>query len=136
MTQTKQVILPITGMPCAKCVATGERRLKKENGVVVANVNLSSERATVEYNPELAKLGGLIGRVTKAGYGVAMGEADLFVKRMSDDNDARRLERVINKIDGVLDEKVNLSTEHIRIQYIPTILSQAEIRKVIKANGF
>ena len=136
MTQTKQVILPITGMTCANCVATVERSLKKENGVVVANVNLSSERATVEYNPELAKLGGLIGRVTKAGYGVAMGEADLFVKRMSDDNDARRLERVINKIDGVLDVKVNLSTEHIRIQYIPTIISQAEIRKVIKANGF
>lgn len=136
MTETKQVILPITGMTCANCVATVERNLKKEKGVLVANVNLSSERATVEYNPELSMLGGLIERVTKAGYGVATGEADLLIKRISDDNDARRLERAINKIDGVLDVKANLTSEHVRIQYIPTIVSQAELRKVIKGAGF
>jgi Cu+-exporting ATPase len=136
MTQTKQVILPITGMTCANCVATVERNLKKEKGVIVANVNLSSERATVEYNPEISKLGGLIERVTKAGYGVAMGEADLLIKRLSDDNDARRLERAVQKIEGVLEVKVNLTTGQVRIQYIPTIVSQAELRKGIKLSGF
>ena len=40
MSETKQVILPITGMTCANCVATVERNLKKEKGVTVANVNL------------------------------------------------------------------------------------------------
>lgn len=136
MSQTKQVILPITGMTCANCVATVERNLKKDKGVLVANVNLSSERATVEYNPELSGLGGLIERITKAGYGVAKGEADLLLKRLSDDNDARRLERAISKIEGVLDIKVNLATEQVRIQYIPTIVSQAELRKAIKSAGF
>ena len=41
MAETKQVILPITGMTCANCVATVERNLKKDKGVIVANVNLS-----------------------------------------------------------------------------------------------
>ena len=136
MSQTKQVILPITGMTCANCVATVERNLKKDKGVLVANVNLSSERATVEYNPDLSKIGSLIERVNRAGYGVATGEADLLIKRIGDDNDARRLERAISKIEGVLDVTVNLSTEHIRIQYIPTIVSQTELRKAIKAIGF
>jgi Cu+-exporting ATPase len=136
MPQTKQVILPITGMTCANCVATVERNLKKDKGVVLANVNLSSERATVEYNPDLSRLDGLIDRVTKAGYGVATGEADLLIKRMSDDNDARRLERALNKIEGILDVKVNLTAEQVRIQYIPTIVSQSEIRQVIKTTGF
>ena len=136
MSQTKQVILPITGMTCANCVGTVERNLKKDKGVIVANVNLSSERATVEYNPELSKLSGLIERVTKAGYGVATGEADLLIKRMSDDNDARRLERALRKIEGVLDVKVNLTAEQVRIQYIPTIVSQAELRKGITSIGF
>jgi Cu+-exporting ATPase len=76
MTETKQVILPITGMTCANCVATVERNLKKEKGVSVANVNLSSERATVEFDPGQSKLEGLIERIVKAGYGVATGEAD------------------------------------------------------------
>jgi Cu+-exporting ATPase len=136
MSETKQVILPITGMTCANCVATVERNLKKEKGVTVANVNLSSERATVEYNPELSKLASLIERVNKAGYGVATGEADLLIKRMSDDSDARRIEKAINKVEGVLDVNVSITTEHARIRYIPTIVSQSELRREIKAAGF
>ena len=46
----KQVTLPITGMTCANCVATVERNLKKLDGVQNAVVNLSSERATVEFS--------------------------------------------------------------------------------------
>lgn len=136
MSQVKQVILPITGMTCANCVSTVERNLKKEEGVKIANVNLSSERATVEYDPDLSPLANLIQRVTKAGYGVAMGEADLLVKRMSDDIDARRIERAINKIEGVLNVSVNIASEHVKIKYIPTIVSQVELRRVIKSAGF
>jgi len=136
MSQTKQVILPITGMTCANCVSTVERNLKKEKGVLIANVNLSSERATVEYNPDLSQLDGLIARVTKAGYGVATGEADLLINRIGDDNDARRLERALKKIEGVLDVNINLSTERVRAQYIPTVVSQADLRKAIKSAGF
>ncbi len=136
MSQAKQVILPITGMTCANCVATVERNLKKDKGVMVANVNLSSERATIEYNPEISKLGNLIERVNKAGYGVATGEADLLIKRMSDDNDARRIEKAVNKIEGVLDVNVSITSEQAKIKYIPTIVSQAELRRVIKSSGF
>jgi Cu+-exporting ATPase len=56
MTETKQVTLPITGMTCANCVATVERNLKKEKGVQGALVNLSSERATIEFDPALTGL--------------------------------------------------------------------------------
>ena len=136
MSESKQVILPITGMTCANCVATVERNLKKEKGVTVANVNLSSERATVEYDPTLSPLSTLIARVNKAGYGIATGDADLLIKRMSDDNDARRIERVIGKMDGVLEVNVSITTEHAKIHYIPTIVSQAELRKAIKSAGF
>ncbi len=136
MSQTKQVILPITGMTCANCVATVERNLKKDKGVMVANVNLSSERATIEYNPDVSKLGDLIQRVTKAGYGVATGEADLLIKRLSDDNDARRIEKAVNKIEGVLDVRVSITTEQAKIKYIPTIVSQAELRRAINSAGF
>src|SRR5512132_1845059 len=103
MSDTKQLTLPITGMTCANCVATVERNLKKEKGVQAAVVNLSSERATVEFDPALIGLEQLIGRVERAGYGVASGEADLLIRRMSDDNDARRLDKALRALDGVLD---------------------------------
>jgi P-type Cu+ transporter len=136
MSHSKQVILPITGMTCANCVATIERNLKKENGVLNASVNLSSERATIEYNPDLSQLNSFVDRVTKAGYGIATGEADLLIKHLSDVNDARRLEHAVSKIEGVRKVYVNITTDRIRIQYIPTIINQSELRKSINSIGF
>ncbi len=134
--QTKQVTLPITGMTCANCVATVERSLKKEKGVEGANVNLSSERATVEFDPSITGLDVLIGRVQRAGYGVATGEADLLIRRLSDDNDARRLEKALGAIEGVLEAQVSYATERARVRYVPTVVSQVDLRRAVEAAGF
>jgi Cu+-exporting ATPase len=136
MTETKQVTLPITGMTCANCVATVERNLKKEKGVQGALVNLSSERATIEFDPALTGLEALIGRVQRAGYGVASGEADLLIRRMSDDNDARRLEKALRAVEGVQDVQVSFTTEHARVRYIPTLASQSDLRHAAASAGF
>ncbi len=136
MADTKQIVLPITGMTCANCVATIERNLKKQNGVQGTVVNLSSERATVEFNPELVGLSDLIGRVERAGYGIAQGEANLAISGMSDNNDARRLEKTLEKLEGVLKVQVNLTAEKVAVSYVPTIISQSEIRQAIKSAGF
>ncbi len=136
MSDSKQITLPVTGMTCANCVATVERNLKKVDGVQSAMVNLSSERATVEYDPDLAGIGDLIARIQRAGYDIASGEADILVRRMSDDNDARRLEKVLGGMEGVLGAQVSYATEHARVKYIPTAVSQAELRKAVSAAGF
>ena len=93
MAVTRQLTLPVTGMTCANCVATVERNLKKLDGVDSAVVNLSSERATVEFDSALLGMSDFIARIERAGYGIATGEADLVIKRLADDNDARRLEK-------------------------------------------
>lgn len=136
MAETKQITLPITGMTCANCVATIERNLKKVQGVRQAMVNLSSERATVEFDPSLVRLEDLVQRVERLGYGVASGEADLIIQRMSDDNDARRLERALQKLEGVLEVQVSFAAERARVRYIPTVISQAEIRRAVASAGF
>ena len=136
MAETKQVTLPVTGMTCANCVATIERNLKKVNGVEVALVNLSSERASVEFDPSLVTVTDLIGRIQRAGYDVATGEADLMIRRLSDDNDARRLERSLSQLEGVLEAQVNLASERARVRYIPTVVSQSDLRQAVAAAGF
>jgi P-type Cu+ transporter len=136
MPETKQVTLPITGMTCANCVATVERNLKKVDGVQGAAVNLSSERATVEFDPALTGMEALIGRVRRAGYDVATGEADLVIQRLSDNSDALRLEKALSQLDGVLEAQVVYGAERARVRYIPTIISQAEIRRAVAQAGF
>jgi Cu+-exporting ATPase len=136
MSDTKQLTLPITGMTCANCVATVERNLKKLDGVNTAVVNLSSERATVDFDSAKLGLTDVIARVERAGYGVATGEADLIIKRLADDNDARRLEKALAKLEGVLEAQVTFATEKARVQYVPTIVTQAEIRRAVASAGF
>lgn len=123
-------------MTCANCVATVERNLKKLDGVQSAVVNLSSERATVEFDSVKLALSDVIARVNRAGYGIATGEADLIIKRLSDDNDARRLEKALSKLEGVLEAQVTVATEKARIKYIPTIITQAELRRAVASVGF
>src|SRR5512147_2065347 len=136
MADTKQLTLPITGMTCANCVATVERNLKKLDGVQSAVVNLSSERATVDIDAAKLGLPEVIARVNRAGYGVATGDAELIIKRLSDDNDARRLEKALAKLEGVLEAQVTFTTEKARVKYVPTIVTQAELRAAVSQSGF
>lgn len=136
MSEIKQLILPIKGMTCANCVATVERNLKKVPGVHQANVNLSSERATVELDPRQATLELLVDRVRKAGYDIALGEARFSFRRLADDNDARRLEKLLMATEGVLGVSVNLLAEQAIVKYIPTLLTQSELRKILHGAGF
>jgi len=133
---SRQISLPIIGMTCANCVAAVERNLLKLDGVKVAAVNLSSERAIIEYDPQLVDQDAMLARIQRAGYDVALGEVDLLIQRLSDDTDARRLEKALSAIEGVVDVSVNLATERARVHYIPTVATQSEIRRGVRAAGF
>src|SRR5687767_8398175 len=74
-----EIDLPITGMTCASCVRRVEKALGKVDGVIEANVNLATERASVAYDPEQVSLADLKGAVEKAGYGVAALPVDVPV---------------------------------------------------------
>ena len=136
MTEQKHLTLPILGMTCANCVATVERNLKKVEGVDSANVNLSSERAAVSYDPEKANLGDFISRVERAGYQIAMGEASLGIRNLADSSDALRLEKALNTKEGVIEANVNLASEKALVKYVPTIISQNDLRRAIRSAGF
>ncbi len=136
MSDQKHLTLPILGMTCANCVAAVERNLKKVDGVETANVNLSSERAAVTYDPDKANLDEFIKRIERAGYHVAMGEASLGLKNLADASDASRLEKVLNKQEGVIEAHVNLTSEKALIKYVPTVISQNDLRHIIRSAGF
>jgi len=73
---TKKPIFPVSGMTCASCVARVEEALSGVPGVVSANVNLASEKATVEYTEE-TELADLRRAVREAGYELGLEAATL-----------------------------------------------------------
>ena len=90
---TAKVDLPITGMTCANCAQNIERALRKLDGVLQANVNLASEKASVEYLPSLINLEALKRAVEDAGYGVIELEEEIG----AEDVEARAREQEIRR---------------------------------------
>lgn len=136
MSEARQLILPIVGMTCANCVATVERNLKKLEGVHLASVNLSSERAAIEFDPNRVKIDDLVERIRYAGYDVAIGEIQFVMQRMTDSNDAQRLEKSLLQAEGILEARVNYASERLYIKFIPTVISPKEIHRLIQQVGF
>jgi len=64
---TKKSIFPVGGMTCASCVTRVRQALSSVPGVISANVNLASEKATVEYI-EGTEIASLRQAVKDAGY--------------------------------------------------------------------
>lgn len=91
--KVERVILPIRGMTCAACVKRVENALRSGKGVVSAHVNFATERASVEYLPEVVTVRGLKRAVEEAGYQVLeVQEEDLVEKeRLARERELRRL---------------------------------------------
>ncbi len=64
----KETVLAIEGMTCASCSVAVERALKKQKGVSFVNVNLTTNKATLSYDPAQVKMSALKAAVDKAGY--------------------------------------------------------------------
>ena len=66
--ETEKTIIKIGGMTCASCSQTIEKTLKNTACVIEANVNLASEKATIEYNPRTIKYENLTKVIESTGY--------------------------------------------------------------------
>lgn len=73
MSHTKKTF-SIKGMHCASCVSVLEKSLKSVDGVSQANVNLATEKATVEYDPEKVTDKELASAVANVGYQALINE--------------------------------------------------------------
>jgi P-type Cu+ transporter len=136
MGEVKNVTMPVTGMTCANCAATIERNVRKLQGIQVANVNLASEKLSVEFDPGVLDERGIIARVERAGYGVAIGKTELPITGMRDNSDAIGLEKLLVKQEGVLAASVSYGTERVTLEFIPGMTSIGELAKVIRKAGF
>jgi Cu+-exporting ATPase len=62
--------LPVSGMTCAACARTIERTLASTPGVSRANVNLATNTATVEFDPDVVQVRDFVGAIEGLGFGV------------------------------------------------------------------
>lgn len=132
----ESVNLGVRGMTCANCTGRVERALNKVDGVTEASVNLATERATVQFDPEQTDVPSLLKVVEKAGYSPVTEQASLSVGGMTCANCVSRVERGLKKLDGVLDASVNLATERATVTFVPGLTTGAALATAVTKAGY
>lgn len=135
MGETNHATLGITGMTCAACSNRIEKTLNKMDGVD-AQVNLTTEKASIDYNPEKTSLDAITKKIENIGYGVLKEKVDLDVFGMTCAACSTRIEKVLNKQEGVTQATVNLTTESAVIEYNPGIVDVETLIAKIKNTGY
>jgi Cu+-exporting ATPase len=68
MAKTKTITLSVMGMHCQSCASRVESSLKKQRGIDNVNVNLATERATVDFDENVLSEPDIINAIAKTGY--------------------------------------------------------------------
>lgn len=132
----ENVTLSITGMTCAACATRIEKNIAKVPGVQKANVNLATEKASVTYDPTKASVEDLITKIKKTGYGVQEEKVKLNIFGMTCAACATRIEKALNKVEGVTSASVNLATEKASVEFIPGETNIDQIINAVKKVGY
>ncbi|MFP1772067.1 heavy metal translocating P-type ATPase [Lonsdalea quercina] len=117
MSQSQPLHLTVTGMSCAACASRIERVLNRLDGVS-ANVNFASEKAVVSLDDARSSSTDVIAAIRKAGFDVADQRVSLAVDGMSCVACAARIEKVLNKVDGVT-ATVNFAAGRAQVSVTP-----------------
>lgn len=132
----KETTLHISGMTCAACANRIEKGLNKLDGVEMATVNLPLEKASISYDP--AKLGekDFEEKIDALGYGVVHEKAELEITGMTCAACSARIEKGLNKLDGVTSASVNLALEKAVISYHPSQTSVSNMIAKVEKLGY
>ncbi|MDG6218775.1 MAG: heavy metal translocating P-type ATPase [Candidatus Thermoplasmatota archaeon] len=86
VSEGSKVEIPISGMTCAACAQSIKKSLERLEGVISANVNLVTKKATIEYMPEKVHKKDFVRVIKKTGYDVP----DLWLKNGKDETDKEK----------------------------------------------
>ncbi|MFD2043335.1 heavy metal translocating P-type ATPase [Ornithinibacillus salinisoli] len=135
MSEKKHVTVGVTGMTCAACSNRVEKILNKMDGVE-AQVNLTTEKASIDYDPGTATVEEIASKIQKLGYGVQTEKVEFDVLGMTCAACSTRIEKVLNKQEGVKVANVNLATESASIEYNPGLIEELDLIGKIQKLGY
>ena len=137
MTETSyNLSLPISGMTCASCVSHVESALKDLPGVGDVVVNLATNKATLNYDPQKVNLADMQRAVEDVGYAVPTSELTLDVRGMTCASCVDHVESALKELTGVQGAVVNLGLGTARVTYIPGVVTASAMKRAVREVGY
>ncbi len=136
----KKETIKISGMTCAACAQRIQKVVSKLNGVDNANVNLATEKLVVEYEEGKASHSDIQEAIERIGFGVVEeikpNQVTIPIGGMTCAACAQRIEKTLNKLEGISKASVNLATEKAMVEYDPQAVRLSGIKQAIEKIGY
>jgi len=128
----------IKGISCQSCVTKVEKTLNNLDGVKNISVNLATGILDVEF--ENIKVEEIVREVEELGYELIdrskMSKENFNIKGMSCQVCANKIEKEINKLEGIIEGTVNFASEKLSISFDEDLISKTFILSKIKDLGY
>lgn len=132
--------MQIGGMNCAACARRVELAVGKLEGVDKSTVNLATEKLSVTYDDRALDRSAIEQAVARAGFEVVVPKREkkvvIPIGGMTCAACASRIEKVVGRLEGVLEVSVNLATERAAVSYDSGVLRLSAIKQAITKVGF
>lgn len=131
-----KIDLPIIGIHCSSCIPTIEKEIKKIPGIDFVTVNISTEKAHIEFDNNVVETGEIISAIKKAGYQAGFSVLNIGIGNMHCASCVTQIEKELRKTSGVLSASVELGTNTAIIKYIPGTIKISEVKYIIEKLGY
>lgn len=132
----KKIDLPVRGMHCAQCALTIEKRCNTITGVTGARVQFANNCASVVFDPAVVTLPEIEQEIVKAGFSIESTTLTISIGGMHCAACAKRVQDALEKLPGVLDARVNPSTETALIRYNAAVATLTDMKAAVVAAGY
>ncbi len=137
----REIFYRVGGMGCAACAARIEKILQSLPGVLEAQVNFAAETARIVYDPRRVSPSLFEERVKEEGYelkplATSLEEVSFRIGGMTCAACAARIEKALSRLPGVKEATVSFAASQGRVLYDPSLLSLADMRRIIEEEGY
>lgn len=140
----QRCLVSVRGMTCSSCVASIERNLLKQPGILSVLVSLMAGRAEVKFDPEVLTAAAVPQLLEDLGFTAELmgdqalepGKLDLTISGMTCSSCVHNIETRLLATRGVLKASVALATKKAQVQFDPGDVGPRDIIRIIQALGF
>lgn len=128
--------LKIEGMHCASCVATVEKSLLKQEGVISATVSLLDEKAVVEYESGRVNRATLEQAVNSTGYRARRPTAALTLTPRPQQHEWEQISDKVKRVEGIISVRSYPETGRLMVEYDDDLVTPKIVKRNLKALGY
>ncbi|TNE52048.1 MAG: copper-translocating P-type ATPase [Deltaproteobacteria bacterium] len=139
MSKPNQMILPVLGMSCSGCANTVDKAIQQIPGVLSAEVNASSEKATVTWDSDKVEpdwLAQAVQAVSDAGYSIPTTTVELALLGLRCANCANSTEKSLQQTNGVVEVSVNFASEKATVTIVAGVTRRRDLVEAVRQAGY